>query len=353
MSGDEASLRPLAGLSVLQETAPGSSFLGRLLADLGASVTRVEGPRLQGGSDVSAFWEIVDRDKPVRASFETSDLDQFDAMLTDSPWTLLGECGESPWSSCFPRTILVSITPFGAFGPQAQRKSSDLVNLALGGYLYMTGPDGGTPLKPSVPFLSWRFAAEHALLGLMLARRRQRLTGCSSHVDVAARDTALWMLTHTYQYWDMERINLRRKGADRDVGRAGVRIPSIYQCRDGTIVWMLLSGQLGKGSVDRLVDWMASEGAAPDWLREADWQTLHLDAIPDINAFMKPFADFFMTKTRRELLDRAVVDGFMIAPAQKFADVLDDPQLEARGAWREVRFEDGIRRVPGLPVRLT
>lgn len=343
---------PVAGLRILEFRSPATAFLGRMLVDLGAEVSLVPGRRReQGSADVSAYWEVADFGKAVSTRPGPGGLSEADVVLTSDPWAIPG-FGAREWSELLPKTILVSITPFGATGPQAKRPSSDLVNLALGGYLYMTGPEDATPLKPSVPYVSWRHAANHALVGLALALRNLRLTGRSSHVDVAARDTGLWMLTHTYQYWEMEGINLRRKGASRDVGRAGVRIPSVYACRDGTIIWMLLSGQLGKASINRLVAWMQSEDAAPSWLIDVDWETLHLEAIEDIEAFMKPFADFFLTKTKVELLERAVQDGFMIAPANTFEDVLADPQLEARGSWIERELSDGPRKLPRAPVRI-
>lgn len=323
-----------------------------MLVDLGAQVNLVVGEsRAPGSEDVSAFWEVANFGKGVNAGTTPASVQEVDLVLTSDPWSL-PRFGTAPWPDLFPTTILVSITAFGSTGPYARRPSSDLANLALGGYLYMTGPEESAPIKPTVPYVSWRHAANHGLVGLTLALRDLRLTGKASHVDVAARDTGLWMLTHTYQYWEMEGINLRRKGASRDVGRAGVRIPSVYSCRDGTIIWMLLSGQLGKASIDRLVAWMHSENAAPSWLLDVDWETLQIEAIEDIDAFMQPFAEFFLTKTKLELLERAVRDGFMIAPANSFTDVLADPQLEARGSWVWRQFGDEPMRVPRAPVRI-
>ena len=342
---------PLRGLIVIDEGAEATAFLGRMLADLGAEVlvpSDAEDWSVADlpGADVAAFRDSTSIGKrPVNA--RTIEL------LSNAHVVLMGQrAGRYPerietLRTASPYLVVVSVTAFGASGPDAGRPASDLTALAGSAYLHMTGAEDGPPLKPSIPFVTWRHACNHGLVGTLIALRRRRIEGHGSHVDVAARDTGLWMLTHTYQYWDMERVNLRRKGASRDVGKAGVRIPSVYPCKDGTIVWMLLSGQLGKGSIDRLVDWMASEEMASQELRDIDWGTLQLEAIPDIDQFMEPFARFFLTKTRTELLERAIVDGFMIAPVTHVEDLLADPQLEFRGAWQQYAGS----RLPRVPFQ--
>lgn len=342
---------PLDGLVVIDEGAEATAFLGRMLADLGAEVLVP--------SDAEE-WDLADATGPDVVAFRDSTSigkRQVGArtleLLSNAHVVLMGQRASryperiETLRAASPYLVVVSVTAFGTTGPDSGRPASDLTALAGSAYLHMTGPEDGPPLKPSLPFVTWRHACNHGLVGTLLALRRRRLEGHGSHVDVAARDTGLWMLTHTYQYWDMERVNLRRKGASRDVGKAGVRIPSVYPCKDGTIVWMLLSGQLGKGSIDRLVDWMASEGMASEELRGIDWGTLQLESIPDIDQFMEPFAQFFLTKTRAELLERAIIDGFMIAPVAELEDLLDDPQLGFRGAWHVVRGA----RLPKAPFQ--
>ena len=343
--------RPLGGLAVVDCGAEATAFLGRMLADLGANVVVPADadpwPVESDGPDVRAFRDAAGVGKTLSAEATADLIPRADVVLLGqraAGTTIVEELRRD-----HPALVVATVTAFGTTGPDAGRPASDLTALARSAYLHMTGPGDGPPLKPSVPFVTWRHACNHGLVGVVLALRRRRIEGVGSHVDIAARDTGLWMLTHTYQYWDMERVNLRRKGADRDVGKAGVRIPSVYPCKDGTIIWMLLSGQLGKGSIDRLVDWMADEGHATEELRSIDWGTLHLESIPDIHAFMEPFARFFLTKTRTELLERAIVDGFMIAPVANMEDLLEDPQLEFREAWAEI---DGAR-LPKAPLGAT
>ena len=72
-----------------------------------------------------------------------------------------------------PALVVVSITPFGLDGPWADRLSSDLVGLALGGPLNSCGYDDHSipPIRPGGD-QGYQSAASFALMGLMLALHR-------------------------------------------------------------------------------------------------------------------------------------------------------------------------------------
>src|SRR3990170_1062493 len=116
------------------------------------------------------------------------------------------------------------------------------------------GGGAAPPLKPSVPFQSYLHASMQAVAATLVALRNRERTGKGAHVDQAVRDTGIWMLAHTYQFWDLLGVNLRRLGASRDLG--GVRrLRTIHPCRDGHVVWLATTGHIGGGSMRALVDW--------------------------------------------------------------------------------------------------
>lgn len=57
---------------------------------------------------------------------------------------------------------------------------------------------------------------------------------------------------------------------------------------------------------------------------------------------MMPFSEFFLTKTKSELLERAIQDRFMIAPLCSMDELLSDPQLAARESWCQVEVADNL-----------
>lgn len=370
---------PLGHLRVLALPGLAPLFLGKWLSDLGADVLRLEppggdpcrrlGPFANGrvDPDASLLWSFYAAgSRSVIVDPSTADGQElFRKLVTTAdvlveafpPGTLETRgLGFSSLSEIRPSLIQVSLTPFGQTGPWATKKSSDLVNFALGGYLHMTGPAEGPPLKPSMPYQSQLHAANHGLLGLLVALRHRRRTGRGCHVDVAARDTGLWMLTHTYQHYDIGGINLKRQGAARDMGR-GTPIRSIYRTRDGYVVWLFQTGPANAGVMRSLVKLMDSKGAAPAWLHDIRWEEVDLRSAnaEERQRYDAVFRDFFATQTNAELFSWALEHGAMLAPVNTVAEVLGDPQLEARSAWTRLPDSNlgaGIR-VPRSPVQMT
>jgi len=377
--GAAARERPLGGYRVIELPGAESALFGKTFADLGADVIKVEPP---GGDPArslppfapdgtSLYWAAYAAGKrSVTAAIETDagrDLLRRLAVVADIvagalPAAWLDAPGDlgTELMRANPALVLVAISPFGQHGPYAGWRGSDLVQFALSGYLYMTGPPDGAPLKPSAPYQTWFHGCMHAVAAALLALRARRKDGRGALIDQAMRDTGLWMLTHTTQFWDLLGMNLKRQGASRDMGGV-LRLPSVWKARDGYIVWMFQTGHIGGERVRLLVEWMADHGMAPDWLQALRWEEFDLlTAPPEMHARLTAtFAAFFATKTKAELFAWALPRGVMLAPVQTLADVATDPQLEARGAWRPYAGVEGAEqaakpaRVPGPPVRMS
>jgi benzylsuccinate CoA-transferase BbsE subunit len=352
-------VKPLSGVSVVEGQGPVPAFLGRMLADLGARVVKLHERRFEPAGACSAGSATAMYARVFGVGKETVDeaslaelLPAADVVICAHADEVFGPCGLRKWQASHPRQIIVTLTPFGASGPYAERPSSDLVNSAMSGYLYLTGAPDGPPLKPSVPYLSFRHACSHALAGVLLALRRRRQTGNGAHVDVSIRDAGMWMLAQALPYWDLAGINLRRIGNAHMVGDVSRTLPLLFDCADGRVVWIPLAGRQARGTA-RLVRRMAEEGAAPAWLQEIDWTTFELFTAEAIERFLAPFVAYFRTKTRAELLRAALEDGTILAPVQPVEALLDDPQLAARGVWTP--FLDGEATVclPRAPVQIS
>jgi len=365
----------LAPYRVLEIYGPEAALYGKVFADLGARVTKVEPPggdpsrglapfalypaRPGQGSHAvgwpspgegphsggSLFWLAYNTGKEsitlditrgegqallkglaARADFLA---EAFPPGYLDS----LG-LGYEALAEVNPRLIMASITPFGQEGPYARYKGPDLVLWALGGYMYLTGEAQGPPLRISLPPQSYLHAAAMAVVGSLLALLVRLRTGRGQHVDVAAREVFPWMAAHGLAHWELERVNLRREGGWRQVGSAS-RVRLIYPCRDGYIAWYVVAGPVGARSLARLVAWMDEEGMAPPFLREVCWEEMDFWQAPTqvIEEILEPFAAFFRTKTKAELLEAALREDHMLAPVQTVQEILRDPQLAARGFW--------------------
>jgi crotonobetainyl-CoA:carnitine CoA-transferase CaiB-like acyl-CoA transferase len=368
---------PLGGLRVIELEGAAPFFCGKLFADLGASVVKVEPPggdparrlpplvSLPGTGRLSTSWlsftlgkQIVVLDSRQRegAGALRELIEGADVLIHGYTAAGAARVGIAldDLEVHRPGLVTVAITPFGYEGPLAEWLGSELVHFAMSGYLYMTGEAEGRPIRPSAPIQSFLHAGNQAFAAALLALRRRRLTGEGAFVDQAIRETGTWMLTHTYQFWDMQRINLRRQGSGRDMG-SRKRLKSVYPSADGHIVWMFTTGHLGARALNGLVAWMDEQGMAPQWLRDLDWETVDLlGSAPDMTERLEEvFGGFFASKTGTELLEWAIAHGLMLAPVNTVRDVAHDPQLLARKAWRTIEQPGiGSITVPGPPVRV-
>lgn len=311
------------------------ALLGRMLADLGATVRKIDicsGERVKSATNYDTAFNVG---KSIVSELEAAQYVRgTDVVIWDREHRLPSTWDPIAWHTKLPMTILLTLTPFGFDGPFADIKSSDLVNLAMSGYLGLTGNSGSAPVKPSVPFVSYRHACYHALSGLLLALRFRRLHQIGGHVDVAVRDTGLWMLTNAYQCWDLAGINPQRQGSKYSIGDMSRMMPSLFTCADGSIVWMPLAGRNAAGTI-ALVAWMEREHAAPAELMALDWSNFELRSNDAIETFLEPFRAFFLTKTRTELRAEAVRSGILLAPVYCFGELCEDPQLIHRGAFAQ------------------
>lgn len=375
---DDGVSRPLGSYRVLELSGAVPMQFGKTFADLGAEVLKIEpsggdaarslppfaatGPR---DAESSLYWEAygagkrsvtLDLDGEAGRSVLRQLVACADVLVEAYPpgWLAARGLSYEQLREINPALVLTSISPFGQTGPFASRLGSDLVQFAMGGYLNMTGPPGGTPLKPSAPYQTWLHGCMQAVAATLLALRARRRNGRGTHVDQALRDSVPWMLTHTYQFWDLLGVNLTRQGASRDMGGA-LRLPAVWRALDGYIVWMFQTGHIGGTRARMLVEWMAEHGMAPPWLRDIRWETFDLLAAgPEMaRQLTAAFAAFFATQTKAALFAWSLKRGVMLAPVQTLRDVATDVQLEVRGAWRQQPTESSSIRVPGPPVRMS
>ena len=255
------------------------------------------------------------------------------------------------WRAEHPGLIVVVVSPLGRDAAGSRSASSDLVDWARSGYLRMTGEPGRPPLKPSTPFLAQRHAGTHALMGLLLALRRRRQNGLGSTVDVSAGDTHLGMLTNTLAFWSMAGVELTRRGHRFLIGDEQRSLPSIFEAGDGFVVWLPYTGRT-LAPLRALVAWMADEGEAPPWLIRFADTDLELEDQAAADRFVAPFAAFFRSRPRRQPWVEGLRRGFLLAPVAFVDEVLDDPQLDDRGAWVPAADLGSAVQLPRGPVRL-
>ena len=356
----------LTPYTVLDMTEGGCMIGGRLLADLGANVIKIE---LPGGSPSrtgpyykncvnpgkSLFWWAystnkrgitLDIAKPEGREILKALVLKADVVIESFEPGYLNrlKLGYNDLCDIKPDIILTSITPFGQNGPKAQYRASDLTVWASGAYLYACGDPDRAPTWISFPQAGLFGGAEGAI-GTMTAIWHRNNTGEGQHVDVSMQESALSPNLNVLQMWDVSGVEFHRIGGALYVPSTGVRQPIYFECQDGYAMILVQGGnEPFVSSSARLVKWMEEDNMAPDWLVRLDWKIDY-----DATTMGQQIADrvgkaverFTLTKTKAELYQEgAIKRKILIAPVSTTRDISEDLQLESRNYWENIYHDD-------------
>jgi crotonobetainyl-CoA:carnitine CoA-transferase CaiB-like acyl-CoA transferase len=361
--------RALAGIRVLDLATPAAEIAGRVFADLGAEVIKIEPPGgcasrrtppfergKEGDLEGSLYWRAFGLGKrSVVLDLERADerarflaLVRGADVLIESftPGTLdaLG-LGYAALSRENESLLHVSVTPFGQSGPFASGPASDLTLAAAGGLLNLQGDRDRPPVPVGWPETSHHGAVQ-AAADAILALFERRRTGLGQHLDSSMQAAVVWTLLfatgHSTLYGEDIPGWGEKRGDPPPQLLPGLVIPNMARCQDGFVAMTLVLGEVGARSFGSLMRFAAEHGGLDPDIAERDWsQWLQLlgagKLTPgDIARGFDQLVAFLGTRTKAELHERSVKDRWLIAPALSAADLLEDPQLAARDYWVRV-----------------
>jgi benzylsuccinate CoA-transferase BbsE subunit len=360
----------LAGIRVLDLTANYSAYAGRLLADLGADVVRVEPPagspvrtlapyeRMATGERVSFAHQFLDAGKrSVTLDLESTDgrgqLAQLaaasDAMI-ETPSALSPTVDLEAIRARNPALIPLSISPFGRSGPHAGYAATDLTLLAAGGLLSLGGYLDTEPLaiQGEQAMLASGIFGAVAVLAALYERTQ---TGKGQWIDLSGQECVAFALEDAVAEWSIHGCVRRRHGDGAREAGTGV-----YPCQDGHV--SVVAGRLGTAKAFvTLTQWIAeSDVAGATSLLEPRWQDFKFrQSAEGIARFAEVFGAFCRTRGKQELYREGQARQIAIAPVNTIADVLQDVQLAANSYFQPQRDQAAGREIvfPGPPYRLS
>ncbi len=351
--------RPYEGVVVLDLTHTYGLYAGKLFADLGATVIRVEPPsgmpdRQRGGANDPRFAFLNSGKKSVVLDFDSdAGRPALDALLRSAGIVLAERGGPLAGDTAAihavnPAAIVTVVSPYGMTGPLADAPASDLVLQAAGGIAWMSGRIEREPL--ALPFeQATMVGSVYAATVSAIAFHHAEATGTGHLIDVSVQECIAHSLQNALQVYDLEgRVSIRGGEGTRDATE------DIFPCRDG---FVFLASPLSLGtSWKQLVAWMRELGdeagdyfSAERWL-DREWR-LTREARED---FRENFTKFTMKFDKQTLAREAIARRIVMAPVARIGDVLGDPQLEHRGFFTSVETADGRRLpFPGAPYKLS
>ena len=371
MTQSDRDLQPLSPYRVLDLTEGGFNWCGKVLADFGADVIKIEppsgsptrtvGPFVDGepGLERSLFWAAYCANKRgVTLDLETRvGRDQL-KVLAGSADILIESFTPGVMASkglayadlevINPGLVYTSITPFGQTGPYSQHESPDLVAWSMGGMQYLGGDADRPPVRISAPQAELH-AGAHAAAGTMAAFWYRQMSGEGQHVDISMQTAVIWTLMNATPFPPLHGVNMERDGAFRSRGQVAVR--HVYRCLDGHVSLIAAPRTLSGLAV-----WMAEEGVAPDWLLGIDWEEWNFTSVSqsdpgsvaEFEAVQGEFESFVATKAKIDLFLKAIELGMLLAPCNTVEDIARSEQLEAREFWRDIEYASLGRKLTHL-----
>ncbi len=354
----------LSGLRVIELShGIAASFAGKLLADYGADVIKVEPPDGDPVRRLGPFPDdLPDPEKsglflylnPSKRSL-TLDVTTIsgrvvlrrllagtDVLIEDFPPGRTGtwELGYSDLRSQFPRLVYASVTPFGQTGPYRDFKGNALTAIAQGGVMYVTGDPDREPLATGGEPAEWQGGLQlwTAVLSALADRDR---TGEGGSVDVSLAEAVAASDEYNTALYSFGGA-IRRRFYSRHV----FAYPSdIFACKDGYVA--VVPGAAGWPDPMALV-FEQPELAQHELFTDARERYMRWR---DFDELVLPY---LLQHTAEEIVARAQELRLPFAFVPTPADLLESEHLAAREFWQEVaQSRAGRLRLPGAPFLMS
>ncbi|MAZ90035.1 MAG: CoA transferase [Cellvibrionaceae bacterium] len=346
---------PLTGVRVIDMADGKGEMCGRLLADFGAEVILVEPPKGLASRQLPPFYRseslyFATHNANKRSVVLDLDTDQGKAdflALSDRADILIeadkpGRMAERDLSAATlrernPQLIVVSITDFGQTGPYSQYRGSNSVLMAMGGVLARSGIEGERPLLPPAE-MALEATAVQAAWATMVAYWQRLQTGKGNTLDFS-------MFEATAQILDPGLGVTGSAAAGRSAsemapyGRPPIgKLYPIFACADGHVRICVLNPRQWQG----MCAWLGDDHPFTD--PAYGNIAKRFSEIVAINALI---AELFKDKNAVDLVMEGQSRGVPIAAVSTPAQVLEDEQFNARGAFTALTLADGAEgKVP-------
>lgn len=369
MNTEAALSSALEGSVAIEMGDEGGEFAGLLLAMLGADVIKLEG---RHGASSRSMGPLVNSEhdaeqslyfsrynlgkRSVSLEFEHPEAASLRSRLANLADIII-DSGEAidverrlklgrEMQQVNPRLIICTITPFGLDGPYRDLKTTDLVQLAMGGIMASCGYDprgDGTYDTPPIAPAMWQayhIACEHAVLAIFAALHARELGGKGDFIDVSIHEpvsncTEVAMPSYIYN----------RAIVQRQTGRHAAEHPTrpwLRRTKDGRYVKAFMFW--GRHEARVIGELLTEAGIEHDLDSDAYRELCERSPSAGHSHLSKLVDQLAASMTADELYHRAQAKGLLWASVRTPEENIADPHFQARGTFQ--RLETGTTRQP-------
>ena len=357
--------KPLTGIRVLEMgQLIAGPFAGCMLAYFGAEVIKVEPP---GAGDplrnwrvlrdgTSLWWRAMGRNKkcitlnlrePRGRALARALALRSDVLVENFRPGTMEKWGLGPGElrAEAPGLIYTRVSGYGQTGPYATKPGFASVCEGFGGLRYINGFPGEPPVRPNLS-LGDTLAALHAVIGTLLAlvhRNRvdgSAIGGAGQVVDVAIFESVYNVLEAMVPEYDGAGIVREPSGSTL----TGIVPTNTYPCSDGRYV---IIGGNADSIFKRLMRAAGRDDLADDpRLADNAGRVAHQQEVDGA------IAEWTRTLDAARVLEILDDAGVPAGPIYNVADMLNDPQYQARGLFETVEVAGDPLKIPALTPKL-
>ena len=347
------------GLRVLELADEKGQWCGKLMADMGADVIKIEPPNGEAARSVGPFYQdIPNRERSlyfwhyntskrgITLDLEAEDGRRLFRQMAEKADVILETfrpgymaslgLGYEDLKKSNPGLIMCSLTPFGQTGPWKDYQTSDLLHLAAGGQMARCGYDD--EVVPDAPPIApgggqaWHIGSHYAYIATAAALVSRSVTGRGQYIDASVHDAcALTTEGHVNQYIYTGNVVPRRTGGGNTATGPNPQV----LCKDGKYVNL---NQVAPERVPALAEWMDEHGLAGDLLDEKYQDPAVIaENQPHIRELL---VNFLANITRDEAYHGLQKRGYNTGAVRSPDEVMEDPHLEDRGFWTPVEYPE-------------
>ncbi|MBD1381700.1 CaiB/BaiF CoA transferase family protein [Metabacillus arenae] len=364
----------LKGITILEIGDQLTQFAGKLLADMGAQVIKVEpsegapsrniGPFYKDIPDKNGslyFWNYNTSKKSITLDIDTKEgqekilslLDDADVILEGNKPGQMKEWGldYDTLSRKFPGLVYCSVTPFGQDGPWSNYQSSDIAQLALGGIMAATGYDDIPDAPPIAPTggQSFHLTGYFAAMGIVSALLYRDFKSQGQYIDISVHDCVTVSTEMSLPYWIYQKEHVIRQTGRHALPNRSVRWN--LKCKDGKYI-LVLNTYLDVKRWKSLVSWLSSHQLEEDLGDERytndKFRAERMEHVTDVlERFCNQFESEYIYHTAQSI-------GLPWAPVRAPEDMIHDKHLnEDRNVFASVYHPELNESLtyPGAPYK--
>lgn len=354
----------LEGIRVIDLATTRAEVTGRMLADLGAEVLKIEPPHGVDARRIppfesddtakpSLYWAAVglgklsavldvlhnedDRTR-LRELVKTCDVlvESYDPGVLED----LG-LGYTALQALNPRLIYVSVTPYGQTGPKSLWPASDLTLQAAGGRVALQGDPDRPPLPVGYAHQAAFHAGMQAAADVIIALNEREHSGLGQRLDTSMQECMIWSLLYVHGYPTHAGSDPPGVGDDRGTAPYS-GISAGTACADGYVLAIANRTQLANNSATKIIPALEQAGWLPAELRAIDWQAFAQAAkdgkppATELETLASALTQLIATRSKQDWMEFATRNDLNWSPINTTRDLVQSKQHAARNYWQKI-----------------